>query len=160
MSNKRLRKVIKCCVGGFPIQLVQRPVLQVKVNGRQIPALINIWCTCSIFDMLVIETSRLNNQSHGDTVSSKKITGAIVEASDLKVVMDCLVTIMLPSSGCYKAFDGVWIEHDSLIELGPVVLRTVATNEHKFMIEDKDFREACEGGLSVGSGMVYVRNQP
>jgi hypothetical protein len=77
--------------GWLPFRMAQPPVLQVKVNGQQISALLDTGCTCSILDVSVIETSHLKTQSHvvtmmnGETVSSQKIPGVLAEVGGLSL---------------------------------------------------------------------------
>jgi hypothetical protein len=143
--------------------MAQPPVLQVKVNGRQISALLDTGCTCSILDVSVVETSHLSNQSHvvtmmnGETVSSKKVPGVVVEVGGSKIVVDCLVTTllsgysMLLGMDAIKLLGGVWIGQDGSITIGSAVLGAAATSEHELQIEDEDFRAAFEGGRWVVS---------
>ena len=83
--KKRVRKAAECCAGGFPLRKAQLPVLSGKVNGRQVSALLDTGCSCSILDPSALGTTQLGGPSHlvsmmnGKTVLCQKIYNVSVE---------------------------------------------------------------------------------
>jgi hypothetical protein len=162
-SKKRVRKAAECCAGGFPLQKAQLPVLSVKVNGRQVSALLDTGCSCSILDPSVLGTTQLGGPSHlvsmmnGKTVLCKKIHKVSVEVSGLKIMVDCLVTTllsgysMLLGMDAIKLLGGVRVGSDGSIEIQTASVATKETDVNKLVIEDEDFICVFENGRWIVS---------